>query len=209
MLSHAQAFGQSIKESLKKTTQWSAHYFTSKERWYPLAENTLSLHQVTLPKRKEMSSTRLERLNPLQKDEMREWASVNGAVVRQRSCRQETTMARSGTLPENAYHEELRPIDLEHRVASVEDEEMEEEEVEKEEDEDEKEDEEEDEEDEGEAEEWEEEEEELDEEEVLEYSSESEDDDFRVNEMDRAATFLVGSTSRFGRDISINKKYFS
>ena len=41
---------------------------------------------------------------------MRDWASINGAVVRQRSCRQETTMARVGTLPENAYFKELTPI---------------------------------------------------------------------------------------------------
>ena len=41
--------------------------------------------------------------------EMGEWASVNGAVVGQRSGRQETTMARAGTLPENAYYEDLVP----------------------------------------------------------------------------------------------------
>lgn len=35
--------------------------------------------------------------------EMREWASMNGAVARQRSTRQETTMAKAGTLPEAAY----------------------------------------------------------------------------------------------------------
>ena len=42
---------------------------------------------------------------------MREWASSNGAVVRQRIGRHETTMARSGTLPQkNAYYEEFKPI---------------------------------------------------------------------------------------------------
>ena len=41
------AFSQSIKEYLKKTTQWSAHYFTRRERWYPFADNTLSLGKVT------------------------------------------------------------------------------------------------------------------------------------------------------------------
>ena len=41
---------------------------------------------------------------------MREWASSNGAVVRQRSGRQETTMARRGTLSKNAYYAELKPI---------------------------------------------------------------------------------------------------
>ena len=41
---------------------------------------------------------------------MREWASSNGAVVRQRSGSQETAMARSRTLSKNAYYEELKPI---------------------------------------------------------------------------------------------------
>ena len=40
---------------------------------------------------------------------MREWASSNGAVLRQRSGRQETAMARSETLSKNAYYEELKP----------------------------------------------------------------------------------------------------
>ena len=39
---------------------------------------------------------------------MREWASSNGAIVWQRSGRQETAIARNATLPENAYHEELK-----------------------------------------------------------------------------------------------------
>ena len=42
---------------------------------------------------------------------MREWSSINGAVVRQRSVRQETTMAKAGTLPEACYHEDLLPAD--------------------------------------------------------------------------------------------------
>ena len=41
---------------------------------------------------------------------MRQWASTNGAVVRQRSVRQETTMAKAGTLPEPAYKLDLVPI---------------------------------------------------------------------------------------------------
>ena len=34
---------------------------------------------------------------------MREWAHAYGAAVRQRSVRQETTMARAGTLPDFLY----------------------------------------------------------------------------------------------------------
>ena len=44
------------------------------------------------------------------KREMQEWASSNCAVVRRRSGRQKTTMARSGALPENTYYEQLKPI---------------------------------------------------------------------------------------------------
>ena len=44
------------------------------------------------------------------KREMQEWASSNGAVIRQKSGRQETTIARSRTLSKNAYYEELKPI---------------------------------------------------------------------------------------------------
>ena len=41
---------------------------------------------------------------------MREWASSNDAVVRQKSGRQETTMAKRGPLSKNAYYKELKPI---------------------------------------------------------------------------------------------------
>ena len=41
-------------------------------------------------------------------DKMHEWTSVNGAAVRQLKVQQETTMGRTGILPEACYHEELR-----------------------------------------------------------------------------------------------------
>ena len=41
---------------------------------------------------------------------MRDWASSNCAVVRQRSGRQETTIARGGTFPEHPYYQELKPV---------------------------------------------------------------------------------------------------
>ena len=103
VVSYAQSFFESIKESLKQITSWSAHHFTTRERWYPVPESTLKLSDLDFPRRK-LSKIKL---NPDAKHEMREWASINGAVVRQRSCHQQTTMARAGTLPENAYFDEL------------------------------------------------------------------------------------------------------
>ncbi len=41
--------------------------------------------------------------------EMREWDSINGGVVQQRSTRQEITMAKAGTLPKAAHRSMLQP----------------------------------------------------------------------------------------------------
>ena len=47
---------------------------------------------------------------------MRDWASSYGAAVRQRTVRQETTMAKHGTLPEYIYQQHCisaeRPINV-------------------------------------------------------------------------------------------------
>ena len=47
---------------------------------------------------------------------MREWTSVNGDVVRQRSVRAETTVAKAGNLPERAYQQEVVPREMEKEV---------------------------------------------------------------------------------------------
>ena len=182
MLSHAQSFSESVKEAIKATTEWGVHYFTSRERWYPLPENSLPFSCLKFPKRVPNS-------NPMSREgkrEMREWASINGAVVWQRTGRKETTMARAGTMPENAYFEELSPIkDVTHNSKkSVE-------------------------------------ENKNSEEEILTYSSdegngsssESENDESLINcpsliQVATEATFLVGQSSRYGRNVTINKKYF-
>ena len=40
---------------------------------------------------------------------IRDWAQTLGAAVRQRSVKQETTMARAGTLPSYLYQREIQP----------------------------------------------------------------------------------------------------
>ena len=49
------------------------------------------------------------RMTAENKETMRERASVNEKAVRQRTVRQEETMAKAGTLPESCYHQELKP----------------------------------------------------------------------------------------------------
>ena len=124
---------------------------------------------------------------------MWEWASVNGAVVQQRSCQQEKTITRAGTLPENAYFEELTPNSL-SQGTNTNEQSVEEELNEGEDDVEELED------------------------EIPEYESESdveansgeENDEGHVDCVINAATFiLVGTSSRFGRSIKLNKKYIA
>ena len=108
LVSYAQDFATSIKKSIKAVTKWSVHYFTSRERWYPLPDSAVSLASLQFPKRTKSLPGKM--LYSDQKREVWEWASVNGAVARQRSFRPETTMERGETLPENAYFEELTRI---------------------------------------------------------------------------------------------------
>ena len=39
MLEYARSFGNTVKESLKRTTKWAAHYFTHPASYYPIPEN--------------------------------------------------------------------------------------------------------------------------------------------------------------------------
>ena len=108
------------------------------------------------------------------------------------SCQQETTMARAGALPENAYFEELTPISSNQGTntneQSVEVELNEgKDNVEESED------------------------------EIPEYESESdveatsgeENDEGHLDSVTNLATFFAGTSSRFGRSIKLNKKYIA
>ena len=101
LVSYAEDFATTIKESIKSVTKWSVHYFHSRQRSHLLPDSAVFLASLQFPKRKKNLSGKT--LSSDQKHEMREWASVHGAVVRQRSCRQEATMEKSGTLSESTY----------------------------------------------------------------------------------------------------------
>ena len=47
---YAQDFKTTIKESIKAVTKWSVHYFSSRERWYPLPDSAVSLASLQFPK---------------------------------------------------------------------------------------------------------------------------------------------------------------
>ena len=45
-LQYALAFGSTAKESLKRTTAWSAYYYTSGGSWYPVPDRSLGLFEI-------------------------------------------------------------------------------------------------------------------------------------------------------------------
>ena len=98
MLGYYRSFGQMMKESIKKATDWAAYYHTCRKSRYPKPEETVSLSQVPI-------TTLLPPVEMPQADcdLMQNWASSYGAVVRQRTVRQETTMAKHGTSSSRVY----------------------------------------------------------------------------------------------------------
>ena len=46
MLQYAREFGNTVKESVKRTTNWAAFYHTSRDSWYPVPENSLHFSDV-------------------------------------------------------------------------------------------------------------------------------------------------------------------
>ncbi|KAL9966337.1 hypothetical protein ACROYT_G024391 [Oculina patagonica] len=100
---YARDFGSTTKEGLKRTTSWSAYYFTSRGSWYPVPERSLGLFEIPsipLPPAIKASQEEISM--------MREWAKAHGSSVRQRNVRQETTMARAGTLPDYLYQKDIQ-----------------------------------------------------------------------------------------------------
>ena len=106
---YAQIIGSSVEEGVKRETQWSAHYYTHPNSYYPVEPPaTGRLVLVQIPK------TVGERLSRNYKVEMRVWIKRYDKCVRQGSVRQDYTMARAGTLPLNLYETQtlLKPFDL-------------------------------------------------------------------------------------------------
>jgi len=91
---YCRSFGLAMKEAMKCVTTWAAYYHTSWLSWYPKPEGGLLLSQVPV-----MKPLLNVNMSPADCNALRNWASSYGAAARQRTVRQETTMARLGTLP--------------------------------------------------------------------------------------------------------------
>ena len=107
---YCRSFGLAMKEAVnpgvKRVTTWAAYYHTSRRSWYPKPEGGLLLSQVLV-----MKPLPIVNMSPADCNALRNWASSYGAAVRQRTVRQETTMARHGTLPEFIYQRQCEISD--------------------------------------------------------------------------------------------------
>ena len=95
MMEYARSFELTMKESVKRVTQWAAFCHASRKSWYPKPKETMPFSKVPLIK--PLPIVDMFKANF---DIMRNWASAYGAAVRQRTVRQETTMAKHEILPE-------------------------------------------------------------------------------------------------------------
>ena len=119
-LQYAREFMRSIKEALKRCHPWSACYFTSrKASWYPPTENDVNFRDVSpiLPSKAVPSS-----ITVADEETSRTWANTYTRAVRQRTVRQETTMAKTWTLPHYLYTakiSEVAEITEEHSIPLI------------------------------------------------------------------------------------------
>ena len=102
VLEYARDFGNAMHESLKRSSNWAAFYFTYSESYYPVPENKIALKDI--PKVKQVP---VETMSKSDQRAMREWAQEHGKVVRQLTIRQTNTKHAAGTLPLNMYRKEL------------------------------------------------------------------------------------------------------
>lgn len=107
-LQYAREFMTSVKESLKRLHPWSVHYFTSRKgSWYPATESSIDFNELSGVLPKKHIAVQIPKN---EEEKLRVLADSYTRAVRQRSVRQETTMAKCGTLPTYLYTDKVDEI---------------------------------------------------------------------------------------------------
>ena len=102
MLEYAISFGDTIKENAKRLTKWNAYYYTGPDSWYPPPDGAPRLEEIPI-----LTPLPAPRVSHEVTQMLRDFASVYGKAVRQRSTRSETTKAKAGTLPQFCYSDSV------------------------------------------------------------------------------------------------------
>ena len=91
-----------MKESLKCHTTWAVYYHPSRKSWYPPLEKIVYFYDIP-----QISPLPVVSMKDEHQQEMWEYARTYGRAVRQRTNRQENTMAKHRALHDYAYQREL------------------------------------------------------------------------------------------------------
>ena len=97
-LQYARDFGTIAKESLKRTTKWSAKCFTHDKSFYPVPTSSMELADVEV-----MKPPTAARIDPPIEAATKELVDTY-RPVRQRTVRSETTKDKAGALPPAVYY---------------------------------------------------------------------------------------------------------
>ena len=99
-LGYARSFSNTMKESFKRLSTWSAHYFTSqKGSWYPPAEGDIPYQKLRPPPTRRTPI----KISKSDAELLQDWSLTYTRSVRQTTNRQLTTMAKMGTMPDYLY----------------------------------------------------------------------------------------------------------
>lgn len=71
MMEYSRSFGLTMKESIKRVTQWAAYYHTSRKSWYPKPEETIPFSKVPT-----MQPLPIVKMSQANCDVLRNWAST-------------------------------------------------------------------------------------------------------------------------------------
>ena len=112
-LQYARDFDTIAKESLKRTTKWSAKYFTHDKSFYPVPPSSMELADVEV--NKPLTAARID--PPIIEVAMKELGDKY-RPVRQRTGRSETTTDKAGALPPAVYY--TQPPHPKHDDSAVE-----------------------------------------------------------------------------------------
>ena len=98
-LQYARDFSTIAKESLKRTTKWSAKYFTHDKSFYPVPTSSIELADAEV-----MKPPTAARIDPPIEVAMKELVDKYRGPVRKRTVRSETTEDKAGALPPAVYY---------------------------------------------------------------------------------------------------------
>ena len=99
---------RSVKETLKRSYPWSGYYFNNRKScWYPPAESCIDYRELSLALPKKAAFVYIAISN---EEKWQTWGDSYTRAVRKWTVRQNTTIAKTGTLSRYLYSNKIREV---------------------------------------------------------------------------------------------------